>query len=586
MHVDKSGRPSQEAGFGLLVTLLMVLIVATLAGATARVASTEMEVVANYRGLSRAFYGADGTAQAAVDELVTMGRQLGRFPTDAELSTVTAPSMTGTTFTTFALARDGAEVIEPLQSGYFQGLNAYTMPFSVDVTAETTDWPLGRASVGMGVLFDIIPIFQFAVFYEEDLEILPGPAMLVNGRVHGNHDVYLNAGNSLTIDSALTAAGNIYHRRKDKAAAAGTVNLRVSSGVFAAMAGLDSADPDWYAQALDRWNGNVRSAEHGIDPLNLTIADPARPRMLIDLPISSDTSEEQASKLHYQADLVILNGQAVDALGLPVDTVDPVSGQDALRATVIFDQREQRNMLTLEVDMERLGRSPAWPANGLLYVAAGENVDLMPDWTSGCAGCWGPGGWEGHTQPWLSLDTAFAVKVTNGAQLAAPVTVATDNPLYVRGDYNTVNKVGSALMGDAITVLSDDWGRVGQAASEPDDDLAYSTRSLADRVAANTTLNAAVMLGNTATTWGAYNGGLENVLRFMEKWSGRTLTYRGSIVDLWYSEQARGDWRYGSPVYRAPSRNWSFDTDFLTVANLPPFTPRAYTVRVSDWRRE
>jgi len=28
------------------------------------------------------------------------------------------------------------------------------------------------------------------------------------------------------------------------------------------------------------------------------------------------------------------------------------------------------------------------------------------------------------------------------------------------------------------------------------------------------------------------------------------------------------------------------DTDFLSVANLPPFTPRVYTVRVSDWRRE
>ena len=585
MHCDKQRRPSGEAGFGLLVTLLMMLIIATLASAVARVASTEMEVVANYRGLSRAFYAADGSAQAAIDQLVTMGRQLGRFPTDAELGTIAAPVLSATALT-IVLARDGIEIIEPLQSGYFQGLNAYTMPFRVDVTAETTDWPLGRASVGMSVLFDIIPIFQFAVFYERDLEILPGPAMLLNGRVHSNNDIYLNAGNSLTIDSALTAAGNIYHRRKDKSSSAGTVDLRESSSTFAAMAGLDSDDSDWYALALERWNGNVRSGEHGIEPLRLTVANPARPRMLIDPPSSSDTSAVQASKLHYQAGLVILNGQARDALGSPVDTVDPVSGEDALRSTVIFDQREQRNMLTLEVDMQKLARSAAWPPNGLIYVAAGQPLDLMPGWSSGCAGCWGPDAWDGYPEPWVSPDTGFAVKVTNGAELATPLTVASDNPLYVRGDYNVVNKVGSALLGDAITVLSNSWGRVGQPGGDPDDDIAYSTRPLGSRVAATTTLNAALMLGNTETSWGKYNGGVENVLRFMEKWSGRTLTYRGSIIDLWYSEQATGDWRYGSPVYQAPSRDWSFDTDFLTVANLPPFTPRAYTVRVSDWRRE
>lgn len=142
-------------------------------------------------------------------------------------------------------------------------------------------------------------------------------------------------------------------------------------------------------------------------------------------------------------------------------------------------------------------------------------------------------------------------------------------------------------MADAITVLSEDWGRMaGMAASDPDQDLAYSELALNSRTASSTTINAAVMLGNTETQWGAYNGGLENVLRFLERWSGVTLTFRGSIIDLWYSEHATGNWLYGSPVYTAPNRDWDFDPDLLSFDNLPPFTPMVFSVRIYDWRRE
>ncbi|MEZ5973916.1 MAG: hypothetical protein R3E96_03460 [Planctomycetota bacterium] len=30
---------------------------------------------------------------------------------------------------------------------------------------------------------------------------------------------------------------------------------------------------------------------------------------------------------------------------------------------------------------------------------------------------------------------------------------------------------------------------------------------------------------------------------------------------------------YGEDRYTAPQRNWAYDEDFNTVANLPPFTP-------------
>ena len=73
---------------------------------------------------------------------------------------------------------------------------------------------------------------------------------------------------------------------------------------------------------------------------------------------------------------------------------------------------------------------------------------------------------------------------------------------------------------------------------------------------------------------GSYNGGLENYPRFHEKWSGKTLTYRGSFVSLYEPLHVDGAWVYGGMQYKAPSRDWGYDTDFDDAANLPPLSPR------------
>jgi hypothetical protein len=152
------------------------------------------------------------------------------------------------------------------------------------------------------------------------------------------------------------------------------------------------------------------------------------------------------------------------------------------------------------------------------------------------------------------------------------MTIATNNPLYTFGNFNTSNKKPAALMADAITILSGNWndGSSGQGINS--------------RVASATQVNACFMTGNTET--GAhgqgYNGGLENLPRFLEKWDGVNFTWRGSMVDLWYSRQATGAWSYGN-VYTAPNRDWAFDNDLLNVNNLPPGTPMINIVQRTKW---
>jgi hypothetical protein len=75
---------------------------------------------------------------------------------------------------------------------------------------------------------------------------------------------------------------------------------------------------------------------------------------------------------------------------------------------------------------------------------------------------------------------------------------------------------------------------------------------------------------------------LENLPRFLENWTSRTLKFRGSMVDLWESQQATGKWTYGS-VYTAPNRDWGFDTDLLDPNKLPPGTPMVNIVVKKQW---
>ena len=106
---------------------------------------------------------------------------------------------------------------------------------------------------------------------------------------------------------------------------------------------------------------------------------------------------------------------------------------------------------------------------------------------------------------------------------------------------------------------------------------------LSKRTATATKVYTAVIAGNTETTSGQYNGGFENIHRFLEDWSGITMTYKGSVAVLFNSQKATGAWVYGGSQYKAPTRSWSFDQDFTDPSyNIPGF-PSVFNVSKSGW---
>lgn len=165
-------------------------------------------------------------------------------------------------------------------------------------------------------------------------------------------------------------------------------------------------------------------------------------------------------------------------------------------------------------------------------------------------------------------------------------TVASENPVYVQGDYNsgqsdplwgggsnTTPHAAAAILADTVTVLSNNWND-GNSMLHPD--------NMGFRPASTTHYRMAVAAGKNIPfpqpTWGAGNdfgtdGGMHNFLRYLENWGGQHLYYNGSLVSMYYSEYNTGVFKCCNAVYSPPTRHYSFDTLFLNPANLPPGTP-------------
>jgi len=531
-----------EEGFTLLIFLSLLLMLTLIGVAAVMTSTTDVNIAGNDLKSINTFYSAEAGLEKAIAQIrahYTSGATGPPNPLPSDSFDL------GNTAIIYSTVDNGAATLETLTVGAYKGLYAMVKSFTITSRAKDQGTQT-ETKIESDVKDALVPIFQFAVFYEQDLEILPGPNMTLGGRVHSNHDLYLGSRASLQCDSWTTAAGDIYHGRKDNPSddMTGDVTIKDRYGTYQSMKNtdgtwLDSNDPAWVSSSLNRWGGKVQDQSHGMTELNLPVVVSGDPIDMIKRASGGNTDSYENT-----AGLKIVDGQVLykNASDVWVDVTSTFTSTSILTTNSFYNYREGKTVTAYDIDISKLNTSGYYPRNGILY--ASRN---------------------------LVAGTQQAIRLKNGAELASPLTVATNNPLYTLGNYNSVNKKASALFTDALTVLSTNWSD------------ANSDKSLSNRVANNTTVNAAFLTGNSQTTLSHYNGGLENLPRFLETWSGKTFTYKGSMVDLWFSEQATGAWVYGSPQYEAPNRSWSFDTDFLNPANLPPGVPQINTVLKVSW---
>jgi len=264
--------------------------------------------------------------------------------------------------------------------------------------------------------------------------------------------------------------------------------------------------------------------------------------------VASGTGDYAPGYYNSQAGLKVItyaNGtwKAFNAAGADVSA----PAAPAISIKSMYDARQAggstSKIKVTQIDIAKLATTGLYPANGLLYAANyGEGTGL----------------------------SAKGVRLVNGSTLPNKLTVATPDPMYIWGDFNTTAEKPAAVICDAFNLLSNAWNDSKVKGSLP--------------AASNTTYNVAVVTGNTETVGSAYNGGLENLPRFHENWDGKTSTIKGSFVKPWFSQYGTAPWVYGGDRYTAPARNWSYNAAFNNVANLPPYTPMAVTAQdIVSW---
>jgi hypothetical protein len=96
----------------------------------------------------------------------------------------------------------------------YTGLNLVANTYEIIANAQNTTSEYKIVStVGQQINLGTIPLFQFAIFYQGDMEIAPGAAMTISGPVHGNANVYLDPQDGLTFSNTVSAVGsNVLHQ--------------------------------------------------------------------------------------------------------------------------------------------------------------------------------------------------------------------------------------------------------------------------------------------------------------------------------------------------------------------------------------
>jgi hypothetical protein len=200
------------------------------------------------------------------------------------------------------------------------------------------------------------------------------------------------------------------------------------------------------------------------------------------------------------------------------------------------------------------------------------------------------------------------------------ISISSENMVYIWGNYNTTginaappagfaclnettascrylgNQVPASIVSDALFPLSKTWAD-SSSAMYPGD----LSRRIADRnlpgVTAETSVRAGIIAGNnlsalaglpdagnTASGESRLNGGMHNFPRFLERWGARW-NFVGSLIPLYYSTQAVGQYNANSTIYSPPVRNWAFDSTFLDPNKLPPSTPQFQYVQPTAFRQ-
>jgi hypothetical protein len=442
------------------------------------------------------------------------------------------------------------------------------------------------------ILLALVPITTYAIFYNGVLEFSDCAPMTVNGRVHSNAYICVGAGSgsTLTFNNAVTTCG--------------TVSAPGRGGV----------DP-WTLNSPSTWATTfANSYSTGALSVNLSISM-TNTHSIIDIPPAGELpmSVLGQTRLFDQAQVVIIvtnspSGGTNPAVYVTLQTGynGDNPGSDSAKENFAMTNATQAYLNTnsiLQVPFLSTTNSFYDQRQGETNYVTQIDVAQYSNWINSNTSATGKFSSGPPTILYVAdrrqgiAGRQAAVRLVNGSQLPANnglgFSVATQNPLYVEGNYNTTvagvsgnslalgsttngASVPAALLADSLTILSPQW-------QDNRSTGAYN----AHPVTSDVTLNAALVTGavpSTGTTASTFSGGVHNLTRFLEDWSNVNLTLNTSIVNLFNSKIATNQFQMPGAYYNPPQRLWGFDTTYYNPNKQPPGVPCALVPIRFNWQ--
>jgi hypothetical protein len=443
-------------------------------------------------------------------------------------------------------------------------------------------------------------ILPFFAFFNSDLEFLPGPRFVGNGKIHTNKDLYIGGATSIDMNSDyIGAVGQMYrHRMNDGSytenAGPLTIHQMVPGTPTPGQLGAGAANWDESIESASMVGNTLQTNQNWANQLNNNGLSPTVQQGASTMqvpPVGSiqppPSAGAKGGDLYEWAKNTSPDNGVKSGLILSVDTTGAVTAlynngsgqfdvtntltsQGVLTTNSITDNRQSQSqkLSTTVVDMGKLKTSGYFPSNGILYASDARNGSSIPGVDA-----------QGNATllpPSPPPQVASGFVFMDGKTIPAPVNIVSNGPVYIQGDFNipTVDpntgaampKQPAAVIADAINLLSNAWDNSKAPGGAPPN-------------ASETSYNFAMVTGQVPTVPGQqYSGGLENLPRFQENWGGVNCNYRGSLINLWTSAIATGAWGQNN-VYSPPNRNWDWDSAFgTTTASQVPGFPRAISI--------
>jgi len=593
----------------LFTTLLLLLGTAAMVGVTLNVTSSTSKLVSRSGDVARAEAAAEGALEYAY--ALWLKRIKGAPITTAEANAGLVPPVfdgveyakQGHKLRIDALDEYGVPMISgtipPRVTGRvpgYEGWSGQTFTYVAQARMQVDD----QTVIGVKRLFQYteVPLFQSMFFFQHDLELYRPAAMVLNGLVHSNSDIYFATDPSsgvVTVGDNVTHSGN-YYEKEPASAWTWTDGYKKN---------WTPSGPTWATGKTSQLHQVPAIQPMGSAPEQVFDTTDSNPnndgfRELIEPADSSheDTEAISTRRLINKAGLVItvsgntgtvtvtaqhgavVSSDAKTKIIQAISKIDSgiVSSSTNRNGVVtvvdvgLYDKRESTYVDIVDVDMGKL-------KTALDGVSNFNNVVYIHDTTA---------------QNSQSPDPK-AIRLKNGSVLPdAGLTVASQNPVYIQGDYNTgatgttvptnasnatssssptksgYERKPAAVIADAVMFLSNNWQD------------SNSKGALSTRTASNTTYNTAIISGFMPSTSSNYSGGANNFPRFLENWGSKRCTYYGSMVELFPSKIFTGEWDTGE-IYSPPTRWWNFDKKFLN--RPPPGSVDAIVLSRGPWSR-